>query len=113
MPGNTYTFPIMDGNNSFDEESADIWSITASEYTPKGEKEKFSSVEVSKGSDGDYYLTVKVKQNRDTYYDAQDAYILLKVKEKGLSKAEPGYLLRCPGRLYPAEGQGKGPFQGG
>ncbi len=88
VPGNTYTFPIMDGNNPFDEESADIWSITASEYTPKGEKEKFSSVEVSKGSDGDYYLTVKVKQNRDTYYDAQDAYILLKVKEKGLSKED-------------------------
>ena len=88
VPGNTYTFPILDGSNYFDEESADIWSITASEYTPKGEKEKFSSVEVSKGSDGDYYLTVKVKQNRDTYYEAQDAYILLKVKEKGLSKED-------------------------
>lgn len=88
VPGNTYTFPILDGSNYFDEESADIWSITASEYTPKGKKEKFSSVEVSKGSDGDYYLTVKVKQNRDTYYEAQDAYILLKVKEKGLSKED-------------------------
>ena len=88
VPGNTYTFPILDGSNYFDEASDDIWSITASEYTPKGEKEKFSSVEVSKGSDGDYYLTVKVKQNRDTYYEAQDAYILLKVKEKGLSKED-------------------------
>ena len=34
VPGNTYTFPILDGSSSFNEESADIWSITASEYVP-------------------------------------------------------------------------------
>lgn len=50
--------------------------------------EKFSSVSVDKGSDGNYYLTVKVKQNRDTYYSEQEAYILLKVKEKGLSSED-------------------------
>ena len=90
VPGNTYTFPILDGSSSFNEESADIWSITASEYVPLDDEgkrgtEKFSSVSVDKGSDGNYYLTVKVKQNRDTYYSEQEAYILLKVKEKGLS----------------------------
>lgn len=90
VPGNTYTFPILDGSSSFNEESADIWSITASEYVPLDDEgkrgtEKFSSVSVDKGSDGKYYLTVKVKQNRDTYYSEQEAYILLKVKEKGLS----------------------------
>ena len=85
VPGNTYTFPILDGSDYFNEESADVWRISASEYTPKGEDEKFSSVSVSQGSDGVYYLTVKVKQNRDTYYSEQEAYILLKVKEKGLS----------------------------
>ena len=85
VPGNTYTFPILDGSSSFNEESADIWSITASEYVPDDGDEKFSSVSVSKGSDGNYYLTVKVKQNRETYYSEQEAYILLKVKEKGLS----------------------------
>lgn len=90
VPGNTYTFPILDGSSSFNEESADIWSITASEYVPLDDEgkrgtEKFSSVSVSKGSDGNYYLTVKVKQNRETYYSEQEAYILLKVKEKGLS----------------------------
>lgn len=90
VPGNTYTFPILDGSSSFNEESADIWSITASEYVPLDDKgkrgtEKFSSVSVDKGSDGKYYLTVKVKQNRETYYSEQEAYILLKVKEKGLS----------------------------
>ena len=68
VPGNTYTFPILDGSDYFNEESADVWRISASEYTPKGEDEKFSSVSVSQGSDGVYYLTVKVKQNRDTYY---------------------------------------------
>ena len=93
VPGNTYTFPILDGSSSFNEESADIWSITASEYVPLDDEgkrgtEKFSSVSVDKGSDGDYYLTVKVKQNRDTYYSEQEAYILLKVKEKGLSKED-------------------------
>lgn len=90
VPGNTYTFPILDGSSSFNEESADIWSITASEYVPLDDEgkrgtEKFSSVSVDKGSDGNYYLTVKVKQNRETYYSEQEAYILLKVKEKGLS----------------------------
>lgn len=90
VPGNTYTFPILDGSSSFNEESADIWSITASEYVPLDDEgkrgtEKFSSVSVDKGSDGKYYLTVKVKQNRETYYSEQEAYILLKVKEKGLS----------------------------
>lgn len=90
VPGNTYTFPILDGSSNFNEESADIWSITASEYVPLDDEgkrgtEKFSSVSVDKGSDGNYYLTVKVKQNRDTYYSEQEAYILLKVKEKGLS----------------------------
>lgn len=90
VPGNTYTFPILDGSSSFNEESADIWSITASEYVPLDDEgkrgtEKFSSVSVDKGSDGNYYLTVKVKQNRDTYYSEQEAYILLKIKEKGLS----------------------------
>ena len=90
VPGNTYTFPILDGSSSFNEESADIWSITASEYVPLDDEgkrgtEKFSSVSVDKGSDGNYYLTVKVKQNRDTYYSEQEAYVLLKVKEKGLS----------------------------
>lgn len=90
VPGNTYTFPILDGSSSFNEESADIWSITASEYVPLDDEgkrgtEKFSSVRVDKGSDGNYYLTVKVKQNRETYYSEQEAYILLKVKEKGLS----------------------------
>ena len=85
VPGNTYTFPILDGSDYFNEESADVWRISASEYTPKGKDEKFSSVSVSQGSDGVYYLTVKVKQNRDTYYSEQEAYILLKVKEKGLS----------------------------
>ena len=93
VPGNTYTFPILDGSSSFNEESADIWSITASEYVPLDDEgkrgtEKFSSVSVDKGSDGNYYLTVKVKQNRDTYYSEQEAYILLKVKEKGLSKED-------------------------
>ena len=90
VPGNTYTFPILDGSSSFNKESADIWSITASEYVPLDDEgkrgtEKFSSVSVDKGSDGNYYLTVKVKQNRDTYNSEQEAYILLKVKEKGLS----------------------------
>lgn len=90
VPGNTYTFPILDGSSSFNEESADIWSITASEYVPLDDEgkrgtEKFSSVSVDKGSDGNYYLTVKVKQNRETYYSEQEAYILLKIKEKGLS----------------------------
>lgn len=90
VPGNTYTFPILDGSSNFNEESAEIWSITASEYVPLDDEgkrgtEKFSSVSVDKGSDGNYYLTVKVKQNRDTYYSEQEAYILLKVKEKGLS----------------------------
>ena len=88
VPGNTYTFPILDGSDYFNEESADVWRISASEYTPKGEDEKFSSVSVSQGSDGVYYLTVKVKQNRDTYYSEQDAFILLKVKEKGLSSED-------------------------
>lgn len=93
VPGNTYTFPILDGSSSFNEESADIWSITASEYVPLDDEgkrgtEKFSSVSVDKGSDGNYYLTVKVKQNRDTYYSEQEAYILLKVKEKGLSSED-------------------------
>lgn len=93
VPGNTYTFPILDGSSCFNEESADIWSITASEYVPLDDEgkrgtEKFSSVSVDKGSDGNYYLTVKVKQNRDTYYSEQEAYILLKVKEKGLSKED-------------------------
>ena len=93
VPGNTYTFPILDGSSSFNEESADIWSITASEYVPLDDEgkrgtEKFSSVSVDKGSDGNYYLTVKVKQNRETYYSEQEAYILLKVKEKGLSSED-------------------------
>lgn len=88
VPGNTYTFPILDGSDYFNEESADVWRISASEYTPKGEDEKFSSVSVSQGSDGVYYLTVKVKQNRDTYYSEQDAFILLKVEEKGLSSED-------------------------
>ena len=93
VPGNTYTFPILDGSSSFNEESADIWSITASEYVPLDDEgkrgtEKFSSVSVDKGSDGNYYLTVKVKQNRDTYYSEQDAFILLKVEEKGLSRED-------------------------
>ena len=93
VPGNTYTFPILDGSSSFNEESADIWSITASEYVPLDDKgkrgtEKFSSVSVDKGSDGKYYLTVKVKQNRDTYYSEQDAFILLKVEEKGIDRED-------------------------
>lgn len=90
VPGNTYTFPILDGSDYFNEESADVWRISASEYVPLDDEgkrgtEKFSSVSVDKGSDGNYYLTVKVKQNRETYYSEQEAYILLKVKEKGLS----------------------------
>ena len=88
VPGNTYTFPILDGSDYFNEESADVWRISASEYTPKGEDEKFSSVSVSQGSDGVYYLTVKVKQNRDTYYSEQDAFILLKVEEKGIDRED-------------------------
>ena len=88
VPGNTYTFPILDGSDYFNEESADVWRISASEYTPKGEDEKFSSVSVSQGSDGVYYLIVKVKQNRDTYSSEQDALILLKVEEKGLSSED-------------------------
>ena len=88
VPGNTYTFPITDGSSHFNEESAEIWSISASEYAPDGEDTKFSSVDVSKGADGNYYLTVKVKQNRETYYSEQDAYILLKIKEKGLSNED-------------------------
>ena len=88
IPGNTYTFPILDGSDYFNEESADVWRISASEYTPKGEDEKFSSVSVSQGSDGVYYLTVKVKQNRDTYYSEQDAFILLKVEEKGIDRED-------------------------
>ena len=93
VPGNTYTFPILDGSSSFNEESADIWSITASEYVPLDDEgkrgtEKFSSVSVDKGSDGNYYLTVKVKQNRDTYYSEQEAFILLKVEEKGIDRED-------------------------
>ena len=53
VPGNTYTFPILDGSSSFNKESADIWSITASEYVPLDDEgkrgtEKFSSVSVDK-----------------------------------------------------------------
>ena len=81
-------FPILDGSDYFNEESADVWRISASEYTPKGEDEKFSSVSVSQGSDGVCYLTVKVKQNRDTYYSEQDAFILLKVEEKGIDRED-------------------------
>ena len=88
VPGNTYTFPILDGSSYFNEESSDVWRISASEYTPAGENEKFSSVSVSQGSDGIYYLTVKVKQNRDTYYSEQDAFILLKVEEKGIDRED-------------------------
>lgn len=93
VPGNTYTFPILDGSSSFNEESADVWRISASEYVPLDDEgkrgtEKFSSVSVDKGSDGKYYLTVKVKQNRDTYYSEQDAFILLKVEEKGIDRED-------------------------
>lgn len=88
VPGNTYTFPILDGSDYFNEESSEIWSITAAEYVPDDGDEKFSSVSVDKGADGNYYLTVKVKQNRETYYSEQEAYVLLKIKEKGLSSED-------------------------
>ena len=86
VPGNTYTFPIMDGSDYFNEDSSEIWSFTASESVPDNCDEKFSSVSVDKGADGNYYLTVKVKQNRETYYSEQDAFVLLKIKEKGVSR---------------------------
>lgn len=52
VPGNTYTFPILDGSSSFNEESADIWSITASEYVPLDDEGKRGHREVFLGECG-------------------------------------------------------------
>ena len=90
VPGNEYRIPILDGSDYFNEESADVWKISASEYVPaekgKAGDKKFSEVDVVKGSDGIYYLTLDVKRNLDTYYDDQTAYILIKVEEKGIDR---------------------------
>ena len=90
VPGNEYRIPILDGSDYFNEDSADVWKISASEYVPaekgKAGDKKFSEVDVVKGSDGIYYLTLDVKRNLDTYYDDQTAYILIKVEEKGIDR---------------------------
>ena len=92
VPGNEYRIPILDGSDYFNEESADVWKISASEYVPaddgKAGDKKFSEVDVVKGSDGIYYLTLDVKRNLDTYYDDQTAYILIKVEEKGIDRED-------------------------
>ena len=92
VPGNEYRIPILDGSDYFNEDSADVWKISASEYVPaekgKAGDKKFSEVDVVKGSDGIYYLTLDVKQNLDTYYDDQTAYILIKVEEKGIDRED-------------------------
>ena len=92
VPGNEYRIPILDGSDYFNEESADVWKISASEYVPaekgKAGNKKFSEVDVVKGSDGIYYLTLDVKRNLDTYYDDQTAYILIKVEEKGIDRED-------------------------
>ena len=92
VPGNEYRIPILDGSDYFNEDSADVWKISASEYVPaekgKAGDKKFSEVDVVKGSDGIYYLTLDVKRNLDTYYDDQTAYILIKVEEKGIDRED-------------------------
>ena len=95
VPGNEYRIPILDGSDYFNEDSADVWKISASEYVPaedaedgKAGNKKFSEVDVVKGSDGIYYLTLDVKRNLDTYYDDQTAYILIKVEEKGIDRED-------------------------
>ena len=92
VPSNEYRIPILDGSDYFNEESADVWKISASEYVPaddgKAGDKKFSEVDVVKGSDGIYYLTLDVKRNLDTYYDDQTAYILIKVEEKGIDRED-------------------------
>ena len=92
VPGNEYRIPILDGSDYFNEDSADIWKISASEYVPaddgKAGNKKFSEVDVVKGSDGIYYLTLDVKRNLDTYDGDQTAYILIKVEEKGIDRED-------------------------
>ena len=95
VPGNEYRIPILDGSDYFNEESADVWKISASEYVPaenaedgKAGNKKFSEVDVVKGSDGIYYLTLDVKRNLDTYDGDQTAYILIKVEEKGIDRED-------------------------
>ena len=95
VPGNEYRIPILDGSDYFNEDSADVWKISASEYVPaenaedvKAGNKKFSEVDGVKGSDGIYYLTLDVKRNLDTYYDDQTAYILIKVEEKGIDRED-------------------------
>ena len=92
VPGNEYRIPILDGSDYFNEESADVWKISASEYVPaekgKAGDKKFSEVDVVKGSDGIYYLTLDVKRNLDTYDGDQTAYILIKVEEKGIDRED-------------------------
>ena len=92
VPGNEYRIPILDGSDYFNEDSADVWKISASEYVPaekgKAGDKKFSEVDVVKGSDGIYYLTLDVKRNLDTYDGDQTAYILIKVEEKGIDRED-------------------------
>ena len=95
VPGNEYRIPILDGSDYFNEDSADVWKISASEYVPaenaedgKAGNKKFSEVNVVKGSDGIYYLTLDVKRNLDTYDGDQTAYILIKVEEKGIDRED-------------------------
>ena len=95
VPGNEYRIPILDGSDYFNEDSADVWKISASEYVPaenaedgKAGNKKFSEVDVVKGSDGIYYLTLDVKRNLDTYDGDQTAYILIKVEEKGIDRED-------------------------
>ncbi len=82
VPGVEYRFPLLDGNNYFDKDSADNYTIKASEYYGSGEKAKFSDLSVERGRDGIYYLVVKAKSNKDTYYDSQDAYVMFIVTDK-------------------------------
>ena len=109
VPGNEYRIPILDGSDYFNEDSADVWKISASEYVPaddgKAGDKKFSEVDVVKGSDGIYYLTLDVKRNLDTYYDDQTAYVLLKVEEKGIDR-EDAEINRSMAAEYVTDTQG-------
>lgn len=90
QPGVTYRLPLMEGNNAFDEDSAEIWRLTVKERKLPQNKNKsmLTKLDVEKGRDGCYYLVIQAKKGSDSYTDTYDAAIEIVIEERGISSSD-------------------------